>query len=397
MRVQSLPVIEEGMRPLIYLDNNSTTRIDPAVMEAMLPYFTTKFGNASNTIHDAGAGAAEAVAIARGQVAMSIGASPREIVFTSGATESNNLALLGVCRFKRSAQIHVITITTEHKAVLEPCRQLEQEGVKVTYLPVDRSGLVSLQQLEDAIRPETLLISVMAANNEIGTLAPLKEIGALCRRRNILFHSDAAQAVGRIQIDVDDWGVDLLSLSAHKAYGPPGVGALYLRQSRHIGISQLFFGGGQEHGLRSGTLPVPQIVGMGMAFDLAVRRLESDVAQIAFLRNRLQARLEAALPSAVFHGHQSSRLPGLLNVGFPEVDGDVLIQLLRGVAASQGSSCSAGSFEPSHVLRAISVPDHLARASLRLGIGRFNTESEIDAAAELIATAVDRARAHSEN
>ncbi len=273
-----------------------------------------------------------------------------------------------------------------------PIRQLEREGFRVTYLSVDRYGLISLDQLEQSITPTTRLVSVMAANNEIGTLAPIKDIGAICRARKVLFHSDAAQAMGRIPVEVDDWAVDLLSISAHKTYGPKGVGALYIRQSSRVGMTSLIYGGGQEQGLRSGTLPVPQIVGMGAAFELSEQNRESDGTRTAALRDRLQDRLRRAVPNAVFHGHPVRRLPGLLNVGFPEIDGDVFFQLLRGVAASQGSSCSAGSFESSHVLRATGVPDDLARASLRLGVGRFNTETEIERAAELIAAAVCRAR-----
>lgn len=381
------------MRPQIYLDNNSTTPVDPRVLEAMLPYFSTRFGNPSNPLHAYGIEAADAVELSRAQVASLIGASPRDIVFTSGATESNNLAILGLGRFNRSHFNHVITSVTEHKAVLEACRQLEQEQFRVTYLPVDQHGMVELDKLEASITPSTLLVSIMAANNEIGTLAPMKEIGALCRRRNVLFHTDAVQVIGRIPVDVDDWGVDLLSISAHKNYGPKGVGALFIRHAGKLGLAPLVFGGGQERGLRSGTLPVPQIVGFGEAFRISKEELVQDAERIATLRDLLQNRLITAIPEAIIHGHPELRLSGLLNLGFPGIDGDVFIQLLNGLAASQGSSCSAGSFEPSHVLRAIGVSDELARASLRLGVGRFNTEPEIEAAATLITAAIDRAHA----
>jgi cysteine desulfurase len=377
----------------IYLDNNSTTPVDPRVLEAMLPYFTTQFGNPSNTLHAYGSQAADALEIARKQVAELIGASARDIVFTSGATESDNLAILGVCRFHRQQYNHVITSVTEHKAVLEACRQLEQEGFSVTYLPVDSNGVISLEQLERAITPRTLLVSIMAANNEIGTIAPMAEIGAICQSRGIVFHSDAVQAIGRICVGVDDWGVDLLSISAHKLYGPKGVGALYFRQTgAKFGLTPLSFGGGQEKALRPGTPPVPQIVGLGQACAIAQKAQVEEAKLVSVLRDTLQQRLLATVPDAVVHGHPERRLAGLLNIGFPGIDGDVFIQLLTGVAASQGSSCTTGSFEPSHVLRAIGISDDLARASLRLGVGRFNTAKDIEKAAKLISDAVDRAR-----
>ena len=381
------------MQSPIYLDNNSTTPIDPRVMEVMLPYFITRFGNPSNTLHSYGVEAADAVEQARDQVAATVGASRREIVFTSGATESDNLAILGTCRFNKPQYDHVVTVVTEHKAVLETCRHVEQEGFRVTYLPVDHYGMISLEELESAITPTTLLVSVMAANNEIGTIAPMKAIGAICHNRGVLFHSDAVQAIGRIPVNVDEWGVDLLSISAHKLYGPKGVGALYIRQTgAKFGVAPLTFGGGQEQGLRSGTLPVPQIVGLGAACGISQERQLEEAECIGALRTALKERLLAAVPGAVVHGHPEQSLPGLLNIGFPDAEGDVFIQLLTGVAASQGSSCSAGSFEPSHVLRAIGVSDDLARSSLRLGVGRFTTVDEIEKAAELIIAALQRAR-----
>jgi len=383
---------------MIYLDNNSTTPVDPEVLEAMLPFFTSRFGNPSNTLHSLGVDAADAVEIARNRVASLLSASPREIVFTSGATESNNLAILGVCRFNRLHGDHVITAVTEHKAVLESCHQLEQEGLRVTYLPADRFGRVSPDDVERSITSTTLLVSIMAANNEVGTLLPMREIGEVCHRRGVLFHSDAVQAIGRVPVDVDEWKVDLLSMSAHKLYGPKGVGALYIRQSgAKFGISPIIFGGGQERGLRSGTLPVPQIVGFGLACEIAAGRMSEEAHRLRSLRNMLKDRLQTAIPDAVIHGDPKEHLPGLLNIGFPDVDGDVFIQLLTGVAASQGSSCSAGSFEPSHVLRAIGVSDSVARASIRLGVGRFNTGDDINRAAELIAAAVSQARRATSN
>lgn len=381
------------MHSPIYLDNNSTTPLDPQVLEVMLPYFTTRFGNPSNSLHSYGMDGANAVEHARSQVAATISARAREVIFTSGATESNNLAVLGACRFNYPAYDHMITSVVEHKAVLEACRQLEREGFRVTYLPVDRQGVVSVEQLERAITPTTLLVSIIAANNEIGTIAPMREIGAICRNRGVLFHTDAVQAIGNISVNVDEWGVDLLSVSGHKIYGPKGVGALYIRgMGAAFGIAPLMCGGGQEHGLRSGTLPVPQIVGLGAACCIARERHIEDAARAGELRDRLKNRILAAVPDATVHGHPDRILPGLLNLGFPGLDGDVFIHLLTGVAASQGSSCSAGSFEPSHVLRAIGVPDELARASLRLGVGRFTSGEEIDRAADLIIATVRRAR-----
>jgi cysteine desulfurase len=381
------------MPPPIYLDNNSTTPVDPEVLEAMLPYFTTRFGNPSNTLHTYGTQAADAVEWARGQVAAILGATSQEVVFTSGATESNNLAILGTCRFGKSRYDHVVTCATEHKAVLEPCRQLEREGFRVSYLPVDRFGMVAAEDIERCLTPTTLLVSVMAANNEIGTIQPMKEIGAVCQKHHVLFHTDAVQAVGKIPVDVNEWNVDLLGVSAHKLYGPKGVGALYVRKNgARLGLVPLLFGGGQESGLRSGTLPVPQIVGFGVACKIARERLNDEPDRIRSIRNELRDILHAGMPQAVTHGHPDQQLPGLLNLGFPDVEGDVFIQLLTGVAASQGSSCSAGSFEPSHVLRAIGVSDELARASLRLGVGRFNTAEEIKRAAELIIVAAKQSR-----
>ncbi len=381
------------MKLPIYLDNNSTTPVDPEVLEAMLPYFTVRFGNPSNTLHTYGIQAANAVEQSRTQIAALLGTSPREIVFTSGATESNNLAILGTCRFGKAQYDHVITGATEHKAVLEACHQLELEGFHVTYLPVDRFGMLSPKDVERSITASTLLVSVMAANNEVGTLQPIEEIGTICQARGVLFHSDAVQAIGRVPVDVDKWKVDLLSISAHKLYGPKGVGAIYIRQNgAKFGITPLVFGGGQEGGLRSGTLPVPQIVGLGKACDIARQRLNEEPERIRSLRNILKDQLLAAFPDVVIHGHPERYLPGLLSVGFPNVDGDVLIHFLSDVAASQGSSCSAGSFEPSHVLRAMGVNDSLAGATLRLGVGRFNTNEDISRAAELITTAVEQAR-----
>jgi len=378
---------------VIYLDNNSTTPLDPAVLEAMLPYFVTKFGNPSNPAHDYGLEAARAVEHARSQVAHLIGAETREIVFTSGATESNNLAILGAARASRSRGNRVVTTVIEHKAVLNPCKQLEREGMKVTYLPVDATGLVSVNDLAKAATHGTVLVSIMAANNEVGTIQPIREIGRICRERGILFHSDAVQALGKISLDVEDVGVDLLSISGHKMYGPKGVGALYVR-SRHSGVElePIVYGGGQERSLRSGTVAVPSVVALGVACEVAEGRLAAEPSRLRSLRDRLLSRILAAIPTAIMHGPRDNTLPGLLNVGFPGVDGDDLIYCLKGVAVSQGSSCSTGSFEPSHVLRAMGVADDLARASIRMGVGRFTTVHEIDRAATFIIAAVETSK-----
>lgn len=376
----------------IYLDHNSTTPVDPEVLEAMLPYFSTHYGNPSNTLHSYGTQAANAIEQARIKVGSLVGASARDIIFTSGATESNNLAILGVSRANK-AYDHVVTAVSEHKAVLETCRQLESEGVHVTYLPVDHSGIVSADDVAQAITPTTLLVSIMTANNEVGTLQPIQEIGDICEQKRVLFHTDAVQAVGRIPVDVDSCKIDLLSMSAHKMYGPKGVGALFVRDSgAKFSLKPLAFGGGQEKGFRPGTQPVPQIVGFGFACEKAKQLMDAESCRIDDLRNSLKEQLLNGLPDMVIHGHPEHRLPGLLNVGFPETDGDVLIHLLTDVAVSQGSSCTTGAFEPSHVLRAIGVSDDLAKASVRFGVGRFTTEEEVARAVRYVISAVERAR-----
>jgi cysteine desulfurase len=380
------------MHPPIYLDNNATTPADPSVVEAMLPYFTQAFGNASQQ-HRYGAEAAAAVDRARAQVASLIGARPREIVFTSGATESNNLAIVGVAHRSREEGTHLVTVLTEHASVLAPCRQLEREGFTVTYLPVGGYGQIDPGSVAEAVTDRTVLVSVMAANNEIGTLHPIREIGEICRERGVLFHTDAVQALGKIPLDVEDLSVDLLSLSAHKVYGPKGVGALFVRSRQpEVRLQPLLFGGGQERGLRSGTLAVPNIVGFGRACTLCAEILDREPRRLLALQDRLFARLAERLDGLSLNGHPSARLPGLLNVRFPAVDGDALLFALKDVAVSQGSACAAGSFEPSHVLRALGVSDEQAKASLRFGIGRFTTEDEIDRAAESVAAAVTRLR-----
>lgn len=378
------------MEKEVYLDNNSTTPIDPLVVEAVLPHLTEAFGNPSNTSHDYGTRAAQAVERARSQVAQLLSCRAKEVIFTSGATESNNLAILGAARKNRARGDHVVTTPIEHKSVLIPCKQLEREGFHVTYLPVDRYGQVSPDDVPKALSERTVLASVIIANNEIGTIQRLREISEACRERGVLFHSDAAQAGGKLALDVDELGVDFLSISAHKMYGPKGVGALYVRSGCSRRIGPLLYGGGQEGGLRPGTLPVPNIVGLGIACELAYANLATEPARLNLLRERLSEKLLSVIPQMVIHGHPAGRLPGLLSIGIPGVDGDALIHTLKGLAVSQGSACAQGSFEPSHVLRAIGVGVDLARASFRFGIGRFNTEQDIDQAVERFAQAVAR-------
>ncbi|MFO0449169.1 MAG: cysteine desulfurase family protein [Pseudomonadota bacterium] len=371
----------------VYLDNNSTTAVDPVVFEAMRPYFTETYGNPSNQHHFAGSKAARAVEKARLQVGTAVGAEPGSVIFTSGATESNNLAILGICRLWQSMPGHIVTSAIEHKAVIEPCRHLEAAGWKVTFLLPDSKGLVDWHRVEDAITQDTALVSIMAANNEVGTLQPVERIGEVCERRGVLFHCDAAQALGRIPVDVALWNVDLLSLSAHKAYGPKGVGALVIRERRKTEVlTPLAFGGGQESGIRPGTLPVPNIVGFGAAAELASANLKDEPIRLRSLRDELLSRLMDSCPSLVVHGQPANTLPGLLSVGFPGVNGDEFLFALHDVAISQGAACTAGSPEPSHVLTAMGIGYDLARSSFRFGIGRFTTQKDIVRAA----TEVDR-------
>ncbi len=363
----------------IYLDNNATTRTDPRVLEAMLPYFCEHYGNAASRTHSFGWKAEEAVDQAREEVATLIGADAKEIVFTSGATESDNLALKGVAHMYRSQGNHIITCRTEHHAVLDSCRRLEREGFQVTYLPVDSFGRVATAEVAQAITDKTILVSIMAANNEIGTLQPIAEIGRLCKERRVLFHTDATQAAGKIPIDVESCGIDLLSLSAHKMYGPKGVGALYVRRRNpHVRLEPLFDGGGHERGMRSGTLPVPNIVGLGAACRLSVNEMPAESRRLLELRARLRAGLQSEIEGCTLNGHPELRLSGNLNLSFADVKGEALMMALKNIAVSSGSACTSASVEPSYVLRALGIPDELAHASLRFGIGRFNTVEEID-------------------
>jgi cysteine desulfurase len=380
----------------IYLDNNATTRTDPRVVEAMLPFFGDRYGNAASRTHSFGRDAEEAVKTARQQVAQLIGAEPAEIVFTSGATESNNLAIKGVARMYRRKGNHLITVATEHKAVLDPCKRLEQDGFEVTVLPVDREGRVTAEQIAQAITDRTVLVSVMAANNEIGTLQPIPAIGAVCRERGVYIHSDAAQAVGKVPLSVDEWNVDLLSLSAHKLYGPKGIGALYVRRrSPRVRPEPLLDGGGHEGGMRSGTLPVPLVVGFGLACELCRAEMPAERERLRQLRQRLHRGIVDELEEVVLNGPANERLPGNLNLAFAYVQSDALMLALRDVAVSSGSACTSASVEPSYVLRAIGLPDELAQGSIRFGLGRFTTAEEVDYVAGAVVAAVRRLRAMS--
>jgi cysteine desulfurase len=378
----------------IYMDNNATTRTEPRVVEAMLPYFAEIYGNAASRSHVFGWKAEEAVEQARAQVASLLGASPKEIVFTSGATESNNLALKGVAGAYRRHGNHLVTTVIEHHAVLDPSKRLERDGMRITCLPVDPHGRVSTGQVADALTDQTILVSIMAANNEIGTLQPLADIGKLCKQRGILFHTDAAQAVGKVPLDVQALGVDLLSISAHKLYGPKGVGALYVRRrDPHVRLEPLLDGGGHERGLRSGTLPVPLIVGFGKACALCQEEMVPEAERLTSLRERLRRELMDHLDEAFLNGHPTERLPGNLNLSFAHVDGEALMMAMRNVAVSSGSACTSASIEPSYVLRALGRSDDLARGSLRFGLGRFNTEAEVDFVIGDVVHNVNRLRA----
>lgn len=376
----------------IYLDYHATTPTDPRVVDAMLPFFSEHFGNPHSTGHAYGTEAATAVEAARVSIAKLIGAEPREIIFTSGATESNNLAVKGAAHFHKARKPHVISCVTEHKCVLESCRRLESEGHKVTMLPVGKDGLIDLAELEAALSEETALVSIMAVNNEIGVIQPLAEIGALCRARGAYFHTDAAQAGPRIPLDVEAMNVDLMSLSGHKMYGPMGIGALYVRRRPRVRLEPLFDGGGQERGLRSGTLPAPLCVGFGVAAAIAAEEMASDAARLSKLGQRLYTRVTEKLSDVQMNGSESQRVPGNLNLSFAGINGEALIGAMPGIAVSSGSACTSASVEPSYVLRALGLSDALAGASIRIGLGRFTTEAEVDLAAEEIIAAVTRLR-----
>lgn len=375
----------------VYMDHHATTPTDPRVVEAMLPYFTTHFGNAASRQHAFGWDAEKATEQARDRIAAAIGADGKEIVLTSGATESNNLALKGVARFYAERGKHIVTLVTEHKAVIDPCKTLADEGLEVTLVPVGSDGLVDPDDVKAALRDDTILVSVMAANNEIGVLQPIEAIGALCRERNILFHTDAAQALGKIPLDVGAIGADLMSLSAHKCYGPKGVGALYVRRKPRVRLTPILDGGGHERGMRSGTLNTPGAVGFGVACEIATDEIPAESARLLELREHLRKGLLEAGGVRV-NGSLERRLPGNLNVSFEGVDGDALLRAIKDVAVSSGSACTSATLEPSYVLRALGLDDELAHASLRFGLGRANTREEVDFVVELIVRKVNDLR-----
>jgi len=378
----------------LYLDNHATTPMDPRVLEAMLPYFVEKFGNAASRNHAFGWEAEEAVENARKQLARLIHADPKEIVFTSGATESDNLALKGVVEMYREKGDHIITGLTEHRAVLDTAKALEtKRGIKVTYLPVDKTGLVSPDDVRQAITDKTILISIMLANNEIGTINPMKEIGKIAKEKGILLHCDATQGVGKIPVDVQEMGIDLMSFTAHKIYGPKGIGALYVRKKApRVRIAPMIAGGGHERGGRYGTLPVPLIVGFGKACELCEQEMPTESVRLAKMRDRLQAGIMKALEEVYLNGHPTQRLPHNLNISFAYVEGESLLMGVKTIALSSGSACTSATLEPSYVLRALGVGSDLAHSSIRFGLGRFNTDEEIDYTTKRIIEIVTKLR-----
>ena len=383
----------KGIKLPIYMDNHATTPMDPRVLEEMLPYFMEKFGNAASRNHSFGWAAEEGVETARERIAKLVGATTKEIIFTSGATESDNLAIKGVAEMYREKGNHIITAVTEHKAVLDTGKRLEKYGYRVTYLPVQKDGLIDLEDLRRAMDDKTILVSIMWANNEIGVLQPVAEIGKLCRERGVIFHTDATQAVGKIPTDVNKNNIDLMSISGHKMYGPKGVGALYVRRKNpRVQISAIIDGGGHERGMRSGTLNVPSIVGLGKACALAQEEMPQESCRLAGLRNRLRDRIMNRLDEAYINGSTEQRLPGNLNISFAYVEGESLLMGINDIAVSSGSACTSATLEPSYVLKALGTGDDLAHSSIRFGIGRFNTEAEVDYVADRVIETVERLR-----
>jgi cysteine desulfurase len=379
----------------IYLDYQATTPCDPRVVDKMLPYFTERFGNPHSRTHRYGWEAEEAVEVAREQIAALIGADPKEVIFTSGATESNNLAIKGVAHFYKDKRDHVVTVVTEHKCVLDTCRHLEQEGFRVTYLPVQANGLIDLAALEAVVTDKTAIVSVMGVNNEIGVIQPLAEIGAICRKKGAFFHSDCAQAVGKIPLDVGAMNIDLMSISAHKLYGPKGIGALYVRRRPRVRLVPLINGGGQERGMRSGTLATPLCVGFGEACAIAQAEMGTESERLRMLRDRLLNGLKARLAEIYVNGDLDRRIAGNINISFAFVEGEGLIMGVKDLAVSSGSACTSASLEPSYVLRALGLDAEMAHTSLRFGIGRFTTEDDIDYTIDHVTTAVEHLRAMS--
>lgn len=377
----------------IYLDNHATTPLDPRVLETMLPYFTENFGNAASRSHEFGWRAEEAVENARKQVASVIGATSKEIIWTSGATESDNLALIGIAEMYKEKGNHIITTPIEHKAVLDTCKYLEKQGYEITYLPVDKYGLVNPEDVRKAITDKTILISIIHGNNEIGTVQPLKEIGAIAKEKGVIFHSDCVQTFGRMPINVEEMGLDLVSISAHKIYGPKGIGALYVRRKNpRVRLAEQIHGGGHERGMRSGTLNVPSIVGFGKAAELARQLMPEESEKLRSWRDRMIKEISTALPEVYLNGHPTHRLPNNVNISFAFVEGESMIMGMPKLAVSSGSACTSASLEPSYVLKAIGVGEELAHTSIRFGLGRFNTEEEVNYAIKTVIETVNRLR-----
>jgi cysteine desulfurase len=377
----------------IYLDNHATTPVDPRVVDAMLPYFTEKFGNAASRNHEFGWKAEEAVENARGQIARLINATPKEIVFTSGATESTNLAIKGAAEMYREKGKHIITQVTEHKATLDTCKRLEKYGYEVTYLPVEKDGRINLDDLRRAITPQTILISIMYANNEIGVVQPIAEIGKIAKEKGVFFHVDGVQAVGKIPVDVQKDGIDLMSISGHKIYGPKGVGALYVRRKNpRVQLSAIIDGGGHERGMRSGTLNVTGIVGLGKACEICQNEMAAESAKLFKMRERLRESIMSRLDETFINGSMEHRLPHNINISFAYVEGESLLMGINDIAVSSGSACTSATLEPSYVLKALGVGEDLAHTSIRFGVGRFNTDEEIDYVADRVVETVTRLR-----
>lgn len=379
----------------IYLDYQATTPCDPRVVAKMMPYFTEKFGNPHSRSHAYGWEAEEAGEVARASVARLINASDKEIIFTSGATESNNIAIKSVAGFYKDKKKHIITVQTEHKCVLDACRHLERDGFDVTYLHVQTNGLIDLHALEAAIREDTLLVSVMAINNEIGVIQPLAEIGKLCRAKGVFFHTDAAQAFGKIPLDVEAMNIDLMSISGHKIYAPKGVGALFVRRRPRVRLEPLFNGGGQERGMRSGTVPTPLVVGLGEAAEIAAKEMTEEAGRIRYLSEKFLKACLDGIPEVYLNGDREQRWAGNINLSFSYIEGESMIMAIKQLAVSSGSACTSASLEPSYVLRAIGVGEELAHTSIRFGIGRFTTEAEVDRAISIVKGAIDKLRAMS--
>ncbi len=386
------PKTADGIKLPIYLDYQATTPMDPRVFEAMKPYFLEKFGNPHSRSHAYGWEAEEAGEVAREHVAALINANEKEIIFTSGATESNNIALKGVARFYKDKKNHIITVVTEHKCVLDSCRHLEQEGFEVTYLPVQPNGLIDLEALKAAIKDTTVIVSVMGINNEIGVIQPLAEIGKICRERGVFFHTDCAQAFGKIPLDVEAMNIDLMSISGHKIYGPKGIGALYVRRRPRIRIEAMMSGGGQERGMRSGTLPTPMVVGLGEAAKIAKAEMGKDAEHVRRLSEKFLTACMDNIKDVYLNGDRVQRYPGNINLSFAYIEGESMIMAIKDLAVSSGSACTSASLEPSYVLRSLGVNEELAHTSIRFGIGRFTTEAEVDYAIKTVTSSIERLR-----